>query len=157
MKMRTTRGAGIVAAVAALVTVAAGGVAFGTSGSGASGAVTSRGTADEKIKTRGNQPFDVVNQTVTIQPGGHTGWHSHPGLAIVVVKSGNFTLYDGADTTCSPEVVLPGHVFVDRGYGDVHIARNEGSVPTELHVTYLDVPVGGAFRLDAASPGNCHF
>lgn len=157
MRMRIIPGLGIVAAVVASVTVAAGGLAFGTAGSGANGAVTSRGTADEKIKTRGNQPFDVVNQTVTIQPGGHSGWHSHPGTAIVVVRSGNFTLYDGDDTTCSPHVVLPGQVFVDPGYGHVHIARNEGTVPTEVHVTYLDVPVGGAFRLDAARPGNCPF
>jgi hypothetical protein len=28
-------------------------------------------------------------------------------------------------------------------------------VDTELWVTYFDVPPGGAFRLDAADPGNC--
>ena len=154
---RTVRVAGVVVAVVTSVTFAAGGLAFGTAGSGASGVVTSRGTSDDKITTRGNQRFDVVNQTITIEPGGNSGWHSHPGQAIVVVKSGNFTLYDGDDKTCSATVVPPGQVFIDHGYGHVHIARNEGTVPTELHVTYLDVPVGGAFRLDAARPGNCPF
>jgi hypothetical protein len=36
-----------------------------------------------------------------IVSGGSTGWHSHPGPAVVIVKSGSLTLYDaGASVTC---------------------------------------------------------
>lgn len=153
MHSRTRYRIGLVTTVAAAVAIAAGGTALGTPGSGATATAPIRGTAEDKIKTRGNQPYDVVVHTITIAPGGHSGWHTHPGQAIVLVKSGTFTVYDAK--TCTPEVYRAGEVFVDRGYGDVHIARNNGTQATELHVTYLDVPVGGAFRTDAADPGTC--
>lgn len=157
MRRRRIRSVGVVGALAIGGSLLIGDMAVGTPGSGATSAVTARGTSDDKIKTRGNQPFDVVTQTITIQPGGHSGWHSHPGQAIVVIKSGTFTTYRGDDKNCRPTVYRPGDVYIDPGYGAIHIARNEGVVPTELHVTYVDVPVGGAFRTDAARPGNCRF
>ena len=122
-----------------------------------SSAVRARGTAVDKIKTRGNQPFDVVVVNITQQPGGHSGWHSHPGQAIVVVKSGTFTTYEADDKSCSPTHYPAGSVYVDPGYGNVHIARNEGSTVLELEVTFLDVPVGGPTRIDHPAPGNCPF
>jgi uncharacterized RmlC-like cupin family protein len=133
-------------------------VALGTAGSGVVAApVIARGTGDEKVKTRGNQPYDVVVQRVTVAPGGQTGWHTHPGMAIVVVMSGTLTIYHGDDRTCTPENTPAGRVFFDQGYGHVHIGRNEGTTTLELSVTYLDVPIGGAFRIDAPAPGNCSF
>ncbi len=157
MERRTLHRLGLVGVVAIALPLVHVGLALGTSGSGVSSAVTGRFTSEDKIKTRGNQPFDVITQTVTIQPGGHTGWHAHPGQAIVLIKAGSFTTYDASDPTCTPHVYGAGDVYVDHGYGDVHIARNEGTVPTELAVTYLDVPVGSPFRLDGANPGNCPF
>jgi quercetin dioxygenase-like cupin family protein len=94
---------------------------------------------------------------VTIAPGGTTGWHTHPGPAVVVIKSGSFTLYDGDDPTCTGGVYSAGQVFIDPGRGHVHIGRNEGSQNVELYVTFLDVPVGESPRIDAAAPGNCPF
>jgi len=149
--------AGFVTVTTLAGSLLAGGVALSTPGSGVSATVNARGTAVDKIKTHGNAAFDVVQQTITIAPGGHSGWHSHPGQAIVVIKAGNFTTYDAIDGKCAAHVYGPGDVYVDRGYGAVHIARNEGSVPTELFVTYLDVPVGEAFRTDAPASGNCPF
>jgi hypothetical protein len=144
--------------VAALVTS---GIALATPGSGiVSAPVLARATfADQfKIKLRdSSQGADVVVQQVTIAPGGQTGWHTHPGPAIVLVKSGSFTLYDGDDSSCTGHAYGPGQGFVDRGYGHVHIGRNEGETNVELYVTFLDVPIGGAPRIDAASPENCPF
>ncbi len=37
------------------------------------------------------------------------------------------------------------------------LSRNEGTTNLVLFVTFTDVPVGGAFRLDALRPGNCQF
>ena len=71
--------------------------------------------------------------------------------------------HDADDQTCTGTTysVGPGDpvgkVFVDAGYGHVHIGRNEGSTNTELYVTYLDVPVGAAPRIDAPNPGSCGF
>lgn len=159
--MRTKRI--IVVGITALCLLA--GAALATPGFMAVGSTPVRGTIGDafklkvngvvKIKTKG--PIDVADQTVVIQPGGHTGWHSHPGPALVVIKSGTFTLYNGDDPGCMPHVFSAGQAFVDRGAGNVHIGRNESGAPVELSVTYL-LPVGAAPRTDVATaPGNCPF
>ena len=99
---------------------------------------------------------DVVVRQLTMAPGSTTGWHSHPGPAIVIVKQGTLSFYEATDPTCTAQAFTAGQGFVEAP-GDVHIARNEGSTPVVLLITFLDVPVGGAFRLDARSPGNCPF
>lgn len=143
-----------VAATAALVAVPA----AATPGSGASGTILARGVTTEKIKSHSNRPFDVVVQQITIAPGGHTGWHTHPGSAIAVVKSGTLTIYDGDDPSCTGRQVPAGRVYLDPGRGHVHLGRNESTTtPLEIVVTYLDVQVGGGVRQDADDPGNCPF
>src|SRR5688572_33110092 len=100
---------------------------------------------------------DTVMQQIIIGPGGHTGWHSHPGPAIALVKNGELTLYSSDDPTCTGRAFGAGQGFVDSGQGHVHIGRNLTSQNTEVWVTYLDVPPGGSVRIDAADPGNCVF
>ena len=36
---------------------------------------------------------DTVVQQIVFGPGGHTGWHSHPGPVVVLVAQGELTLY----------------------------------------------------------------
>jgi len=116
-----------------------------------------------KIKGQGQEVINVNNaretviQKITIAPGGHTGWHSHPGPVVVLIKSGQMSFYDSGDPTCTVRTYSAGEAFVDSGQGHVHIARNEGSANLELWATYFDVPPGGAFRIDAPNPGNCSF
>lgn len=101
---------------------------------------------------------DTIVQQVTVQPGGFTGWHSHPGPAFVTVAQGTFTYYDGDDESCTGIPYGPGETFVDVGQGHVHSARNEGATVVSLYVTYFDVPPGVASPLIAApNPGNCPF
>lgn len=143
---------------AILVAATATGVAVATPGSGATGNVLARGLATEKVKTRGDQPYDAVVQQITIAPGGHTGWHTHPGTAIAIITSGTLTIYDGDDPTCTAHTYGKGDVYIDPGYGHVHMGRNEGTVPLEILVTYVDVPAGGGpVRIDGEDPGNCTF
>jgi quercetin dioxygenase-like cupin family protein len=100
----------------------------------------------------------TVMQQIIIGPGGHTGWHSHPGPAVALIKSGALALYSSDDPTCSPRIYLAGEAFVDSGQGHVHIGRNPSATDNvEIWVTYFDVPVGASPRLDAANPGNCGF
>jgi quercetin dioxygenase-like cupin family protein len=101
---------------------------------------------------------DTVMQQIVIGPGGSTGWHSHPGPVVVLVKAGELTLYSGDDPTCTGRTYSAGQAFIDSGQGHVHIGRNQSlSQNAELWVTYFDVPPGGPFRIDAAAPGNCGF
>ena len=103
------------------------------------------------------QPTDTVVLRTTIDPGGSTGWHSHPGPAFIVVIRGTLTVYDGNDPACTPHRYGPGTGFLDPGFGHVHIARNEGKTPVTVVQTYLNVPPGGSPRIDAPAPGNCPF
>ena len=128
------------------------GLALSTPGSGITSAtINARGLVDGKLRMHGNAPADVVFQTITIEPGGQTGWHSHPGAAAAVVRSGTLTLY-WADRPCEAVPYGPGSGFFERGYGTVHVARNEGAEPVEVWVAYFDVPAGGSPLIDDEAP-----
>jgi quercetin dioxygenase-like cupin family protein len=114
------------------------------------------GQQQEVIHVRDAQ--QTVMQQIVIGPGGSTGWHTHPGPVVVLIKAGELTLYSGDDPTCTGRTYSAGQAFIDSGQGHVHIGRNLSlSQNAELWVTYFDVPPGGPFRLDAAAPGNCSF
>jgi quercetin dioxygenase-like cupin family protein len=105
------------------------------------------------IKT--SRATDIHVLSNTIAPGGSFGWHSHPGPSFVIIKSGEATVYMGADRTCTPHRYSAGSGFVDRGL-DVHLVRNEG---TEDLVTVVVsfVPRGATRRIDQPDPGHCSF
>jgi quercetin dioxygenase-like cupin family protein len=105
------------------------------------------------IKTRGLS--DAVVRTLTIAPGGDTGWHSHPGPVIVLVTAGTGSFYFAADPTFTPVVYPAGTGFVEGG-GDVHIFRNEGTVDLEATVLFL-VPHGAPTRIDEPAPPGAPF
>ena len=70
-----------------------------------------------------------------------------PGFSVLVQKP-EYTMLGRTYST--------GQAFIDSGQGHVHIGRNlSQSQNLELVATYFDVPPGGAFRIDAADPGNC--
>lgn len=159
--LRTTVGRalalGLIGAIASI------GIAAATPGSAAVGTILSVGTLpagvkvhtdDLKLSTRDD--VQVVTQTIRIAPGGHTGWHSHPGPVFVTIAAGTMTFYDADDPTCSAGIYATADSFVDRGGGHVHIARNEGSVDLVLFATYL-VPIGAPIRTDVPNPGTCPF
>jgi quercetin dioxygenase-like cupin family protein len=158
----------LVAIVAAVSSVAVAAVLTPSSGI-VSATVFARASfadpTDLKFKVKGqsqevtnvNNAQETVIQQIVIAPGGSTGWHSHPGPVVVLIKSGQMSFYDSEDPTCTVRTYSAGEAFIDSGQGHVHIARNEGSENLELWATYFDVPPGGAFRIDAPNPGNCSF
>jgi len=121
-------------------------------GSGVTAAIISRANFAAAASITGADERDVVVQLVTIAPGGHTGWHSHPGATVILVQSGTFTFYSA--TNCVAQNYAAGQGVVEAG-GGVQLARNEGAVPQVLYVVYFDVPIGGAFRIDQPEPSNC--
>jgi quercetin dioxygenase-like cupin family protein len=102
------------------------------------------------------KPADVVVAQATVPPGASFGWHSHRAAAVAVVKSGTLTLYDSADRACTPRRYSAGQGFVEHPY-HVHLARNEGSEPVVVVVTYLGLKHGAVPDVPAADPGNCPF
>lgn len=112
--------------------------------------------ATEVINVTGTR--ETVMQQIVIAPGGSTGWHSHPGPAVALVKAGELTVYSSDDPSCTGRAYPAGQAFVDSGRGHVHMARNLSLTENaEVWVTYFDVPVGGSVRIDGIDPGNCTF
>jgi hypothetical protein len=105
-------------------------------------------------KTKGSS--DAYVQSNVWQPGGHTGWHTHPGHSLIIVTAGAVTAYEGNDPTCKPTVYTQGMGFVDPGGDHVHLIRNEGTVPAST-ITFQLIPAGAMRRIDVADPGNCRF
>ena len=91
---------------------------------------------------------EVVVQEVTIGPGGTTGWHSHPGPVVVVIKQGTLTYVRADGGVCTSTPYSAGTAFVDPGQGHAHTAFNLGAENLVLIATYFDVPVGGSPRID---------
>ena len=100
------------------------------------------------IKTRGLS--DVYFTHLEIPPGGHGGWHSHPGPSIIAVKSGTATFYDDCIDPEIPMVFPAGTGFVEDA-GCVHLLVNEGDVDLEVVVMQI-VPRGAPRRIDEADP-----
>ena len=105
-------------------------------------------------KTKGSS--DLYVQSNVWQPGGSTGWHTHPGHSLIIVTEGTVTAYEGDDPDCKPHVYTRGMGFVDPGGDHVHILRNEGDVVAKTTAVQL-IPAGAARRIDVADPGNCTF
>jgi quercetin dioxygenase-like cupin family protein len=108
------------------------------------------------IVSKAKDASQVAFQNFTFSPAGHTGWHSHPGPVVVLVKSGALTYYQGSGP-CVGRVYPAGSAFVDSGSGRAHLARNESGVPVETSVVYFGVPAGASPRIDEPAPGNCKF
>lgn len=171
MRTSTIRHSLTAAATAAIVlALGFAGTALGTPGSGVlSGPILARGDfldrVDVKIKAEtgnglvvSNEPGagEVVVQEITIAPGGTTGWHSHPGPVVVVVRSGALTYVTADDGVCADRRYPAGTSFIDPGHGNAHTAYNRGSENLVLIATYFGVPVGGNQRIDVpVAPAAC--
>ena len=147
------------------------GAALATPGIGVlSAPVHARGTIEDRtsisragvelllMSLRGTGQADIVTQSISIAPGGTTGWHGHPGPVLVTIKSGELTVVYGDDRSCQGTTYRAGQSFVDFGNVKVHTALNRGPTAVDFWATYF-VPgaPGSPFRIDAPAQGNCGF
>ncbi len=98
---------------------------------------------------------DTAFQQLTIAPGGHTGWHTHPGPTFVAVADGEGTLYHGM-SGCPATKYATGAGFM-QPQTEVHNMRNEASKPLVLWAFYA-LPPGTpntAIRIDQPQPATC--
>lgn len=101
------------------------------------------------VRFRTKVPTAVSVLTLTIEPGGTTGWHSHPGLAVIAVTEGTGKLYS-AD--CSKKTFRAGEAFVEDGDDPPTVFRNESARPVVLTVSFI-APRRAAIIHDEADPG----
>ena len=112
-------------------------------------------TGDWHGEVKAKPSLDLAVQRIVFQPGGQSGWHTHPGPVFIQVVVGTMTFYESDDPNCAPIVRSAGQGYLDLGE-HAHIARNESGAVAENLVTYV-VPPGAALRIDADPPGNCPF
>ncbi len=131
------------------------GVALATPSSGFTRRLLGRATMTEEAKIELARNSDVIAYSLTIEPGGTSGWHKHPGDAIVLVKSGVVSFSEAHDDECTTRTFSAGQAFMEPS-GAVHAARNESaSTPVELLVTFFNVPTANAPSEDAPVPSSC--
>jgi quercetin dioxygenase-like cupin family protein len=118
-------------------------------GSGVSATDLAQGTSAVALRIETGGRTQVMVRTVTIEPGGTTGWHYHTGQVIVVVQSGTLTrvLSDR-----SVETATAGQSFIElAGADQVHIGHNVGTEPVVLYLTYL-LPEGSPPAVQMLAP-----
>src|ERR1051325_6405345 len=128
------------AAVVTAVTVAPGGA---TPPSGLTQVPLARGTdvSDGTIPLQVGT--DVAMAQITVDVGGFSGWHSHPGGAIIIVKQGSLTVYGSNGGQCEVATYSAGQAFIERP-GEVDQVVNTGTIPYVLFVTFPRVPSGAS-------------
>ena len=102
---------------------------------------------------------DVGSDRLTIQPGGYSGWHAHPGLVMVTVTQGRVIWHDGSDPLCTAHTFNAGDSYIESAYGPHNVQNASNSAVAEF-IAIVIKPVGfvgPAFRLNRDRPTNCSF
>jgi hypothetical protein len=141
------------------VMVAAGALAAGLAGTSASASPPVGATVETILTGAFNQPTtvhsenakDFVIQKLTLQPGGETGWHWHPGVVVLTVEKGALTRVTKTKRGCTVETFTAGTSFIKQGT-DVLNGYNRTSEVTEITVTYIK-PENTPLRYEATDPG----
>lgn len=147
----------IVLALILMIVVIAAAAALATPGSGGSVVTLAAGTFDERlninhdgIKLQTRKPVDVVMQEITWAPGATSGWHSHPGVVLVLVKSPaegqppGILEYHRAD--CTTQTLTVGDVLIESSERPA-VLHNHGATSVVVDVTFV-VPTGVPLRID---------
>lgn len=124
-------------------------VAWATMGSGLSATPLARGAGGEfrikaenfRFKLKAKDATDVALVNAKLAPGGYTGWHGHRGPSLVVVKSGQLTMYAPGEGACEVSVHNAGTTFVHPE--GAHNFRNTAAGETEFYIVYF-VPAGAS-------------
>jgi quercetin dioxygenase-like cupin family protein len=97
---------------------------------------------------------DVYVVDNKFDPGGTTGWHTHPGPSLILVVSGQVTNYTSEDRNCAGHTYTAGQGFIDGGGNDEHTLRNNGTTEAETIAVQL-IPHGAPRKIDEPNPTRC--
>jgi quercetin dioxygenase-like cupin family protein len=91
---------------------------------------------------------NVLQAELIFQPGATTGWHTHPGPVVVVIKSDALTEISSEGCRI---VHAAGTAFFEPP-NEVHNVVNEGAIVTDVYATFLS-PTGSQPLIPASNPG----
>ena len=146
----------LVALVTAALVVSAVAVASADAPSGFTSVLIGRGQSAHSFGVQQRKSNDVATNQNTVQPAGYSGWHSHPGTSVLILQSGQLTLFSEpiAGGACSVHTYTAGQVFLEHPDSEYN-AVNTGTEPAVVAVTFFNVPHGGSSRIEQTNPGNC--
>lgn len=149
MKIRTVI---VAVTVVALVT---GGVALATPGSGITSAPIAVATFPQHLTVaqRDGAQLHLVQQTLA--PGGHTGWHSHPGGEVVLVQEGSLEVRSVLGARCWISTYAAGQGFLMQPQETFIIQESTGTADARFVAALFGVSPGSSPRIDKADPGDC--
>ncbi len=93
---------------------------------------------EDPIRIKKKSGSQVIVAHITVQPGGHTPWHYHPGPHLVSVRSGTVEVYE---TDCTSTSYPAGAGFFDAGgtrRPHIHTLRNP-SLTDSAEVVITDI------------------
>jgi quercetin dioxygenase-like cupin family protein len=151
LSLRRIAPLGIIGLMVAMATIA---LASPPSGQRTSPAVT--GTLKpvdiepDGVELETEEPVEVTTLTLTLDPGGFTGWHVHPGVLIATVQSGSVVREVG----CRARTYSAGEAFVEHGDQPTGQVRNASqTAPAVFFVTQIAPP--GLPRRAETDPPTC--
>ena len=126
---RNARWALLSIGIAGVVMVATGTPSLATPPSGLTNVPLALGTNTSHGTFRLQSGTDFAMAQITVNPGGSSGWHSHPGGAIIIVKEGALTVHSAAGHRCRTTNYTAGQAFLERP-GEVDDVLNSTPAPT---------------------------
>ena len=88
----------------------------------------------------------VYHQDLVIEPGGYSGWHTHPGILLVTVEQGNIEWYG---SRCDRRSFVAGDSFIESAMP--HTVVNVGEEDAHMLITYI-VRAGVSRRQESEQP-----
>ena len=111
---------------------------------GAAVTVAAAAVISQQVYAEGDGLHYRFEKRTTDASGFDSGWHVHPGLAIVQVESGSFQIYQGS---CTPKTVNAGETFIEVPWKPVRAVAT-GSI---TWTTSILVPTGQQLLIPLAT------
>ncbi|MGW6130057.1 hypothetical protein ACWFNE_08535 [Cellulomonas sp. NPDC055163] len=102
--------------------------------------------SQDGIELKTKTPTTVTTFELTYPVGSYSGWHSHPGIVVAVVKEGVVERRTGCG---AGEVFGPGQSFTETG---LHHVSNVGEVAAVLSITRIYPTASTVGRIDQPAP-----
>jgi quercetin dioxygenase-like cupin family protein len=100
----------------------------------------------DKIELKTQVPATVTTFDLTYPPGGFSGWHSHPGIVIAVVKQGSVIRQTG----CTRQTFPVGQSFTE--VGPHYVSNASATDPAVLSITRIYPTSATVSRIDEPAP-----
>lgn len=104
-----------------------------------------KGDTEAPVSINIDGPATQIVQSLVMQPGATSGWHTHPGTELSVITGGSVALQTAG--TCASVTYGPGQAVVIAP-GVPHRVANDSGSQAEVVVTYM-LPLNAPVRGDA--------